>query len=225
MRRTFAFLIAGFCLQIAPAAAAEFVPPAGCTGTFTVQFKGCIMLNVWQCQDDQDGDQWVGLFTSNGLRRLRKIDSEFQWLETYHVGSGLVERIEQPAPDPENLTELMRDGVDTYDFTITETGPTAGPNQRYVGYDRLSGETTVIDGETLLNTEYAYDVLTSDGEVTRQRMGAQFVHPTQRLFLFGTSQNADGSEASDNRPMSFAHPGDTDFFPNFPLFDCGSVTS
>jgi len=183
------------------------------------------MLNVWTCEADQEGDQWLALFTEGGIRRLRKIDSEFQWLETYDLGTGLVEKIITPAPDPENLTELFRDQTDTYDFTITQSGPTAGPDERIVGYDKLTGSTTVIDGETLLDTEYAYDVLNPDGGVESQHKGRQFVHPDYRIFLFGESLTPDGSVERDNRPISFAKPGDADFFRDLPTFDCGAVLS
>jgi hypothetical protein len=209
----------------AVAFADDFVPPNGCEGRLTVQFKGCLMLNIWTCDADKGGDQWLALFTEGGMNRLRKIDSEFQWLETYSLGTGLVEKIITPEPDPENLTELFRDQTDTYDFTITQSGPTAGPDERILGYDKLTGKTTIIDGESLLNTEYAYDVLDTSGNVVSQHKGRQFVHPDYRIFLFGQSIGPDGGVVRDNRPMSFAKPGDNDFFPDQPRFGCGAVLS
>jgi len=225
LRNIAIYTTAAFLIGLSPALAGEFVPPNGCEGKLTVQFKGCLMLNVWTCEADADGEQWLALFNEAGIRRLRKIDSEFQWLETYDLATGLLEKIVQPAPDPENLTELFRDQTDTYDFTITQSGPTAGPDERIVGFDKLTGEKTTIDGETLLNSEYAYEVLDPEGAVVSQHRGRQFVHPDYRIFLFGESLNPDGGVQSNNRPMSFAKPGDTDFFPDLPAFECGAVLS
>jgi len=225
MRVVASYLALALLGSATPLAAAQFEPPKGCEGVVTVQFKGCLMLNLWQCSGDAKGDQWLGLFTDRGLRRVRKIDREFQWLETFHLGIGLVERMETPVPDAASLSELMETGIDTYDFTISESGRSAGPDLRYQGFDRLTGETTVVDGETLLNTEYGYTSTQPDGTVVESREGRQFVHPEYRLFLFGQSQDADGTDATDSRPMSFAKPGDADFFPALPTVDCGSILS
>ena len=56
----------------------------------------------------------MGLFNAAGISRVRKVDREFQWLETILMNPVRTERMVVPAPDPENITELLETGADTY---------------------------------------------------------------------------------------------------------------
>lgn len=204
--------------------ALAFSPPAGCTGVLTVQYKQCMVSNIWTCENDAPGEQWVALFSDAGPFQVRKVDSEFQWLETYYMTPPRTEHMQIPAPDPENLTELFATGEDLYDFTILTT---PGNNSvRYQGYDRLTGETVVIDGEPLLRTEYSYQAMGPDGTVLWSRAGNQYVSEKHRLFFFGTSWNAgEREQATDSSPVEFIYPGEPGFFPNRPIYDCGVMMS
>jgi hypothetical protein len=218
--------LSALCLALPAAAQAVFSPPQGCTGKLTVQHRMCMVVNVWTCETDAPGEQWVAVFSEAGPFQVRKIDDEFQWLETYYVNPVRVERMVVPAADDENLTALFADGVDPFDFmVIPDPDPGTGP-LRYVGYDKLTGATTVVDGETLKNTEYAYEVLNTSGDVVSRSTGRQFVSDKYRLFFFGTFWDPTTPDlVNDASPVEFVHPGEPGFFSPNPKYDCGVVMS
>lgn len=203
----------------APATAQQtFAAPEGCTGTLTVQQKGCVLVNVWSCEADNPGDQWLALIGQGGLFSVQKVDDEFQWIEAYKVTGN--EMLETPAPDPASLTELFANQIDTWDFTIlTEDGP-----QRNVGYDMLTGETTVIDGVTLMDTEYQGRTLDADGNEIDTGSGRQYVSADLRLFFFGESWDAaTPDQVTDMSPVEFIFPGEAGFFSDQPIYECNQT--
>lgn len=203
--------------------ARAFDAPSGCTPRLSIQARSCLLVNIWTCEGDAPGEKWMALFNANGPARIRKVDAEFQWLETYLLNPLRIERMRLPASDPESLTELFETGYDTYDFVIETEGEAP---ERIVGYDRLTGGETVIDGQVLLDTEYAYEVQTLDGEVLDRRQGAQYVVEDERIFTFGTSWDpANPDDVSDATPMQFLRKGDPGFFPDAPIYDCGTLMS
>lgn len=212
-------MILSSLMLAAPAVAQQaFTAPDGCQGTLTVQQKGCVLVNVWSCEADNPGDQWLALFGQGGLFSVQKVDSEFQWIEAYKVNGN--ESLQTPAPDPASLTELFANQIDTWDFTIqTEDGP-----QRNVGFDMLTGETTVIDGVTLLNTEYQGRTLDAKGNEIEAGNGRQYVSEDLRLFFFGESWNAaTPDQVSDMSPIEFIFPGEPGFFADRPIYECNEL--
>lgn len=205
----------------APAVAQQsFAAPEGCTGTLTVQHKGCVMVNVWTCEADAPGDQWLALISPGGLFSVQRVDSEFQWVEAYKLTGN--ERLIQPAPDPASMTELLDTQLDSWDFTIeTENGI-----ERNVGFDMLTGEITVIDGEELLNTEYQGVTFDGDGNQIEASSGRQYVSAAHRLFFFGSSwDDATPDEVIDMSPVEFIYPGEPGFFSAEPKYECNVVES
>ncbi|MDP5086076.1 MAG: hypothetical protein NWQ23_11690 [Yoonia sp.] len=208
-------------LAAAPAAAQQsFAAPEGCEATLTVQSKGCVMINVWQCAADDPGDQWIALISQSGVFSVQRVDAEFQWMEAYKVTGN--ESLITPATDPASLTELFASQIDTWDFTLeTEEGI-----ERNVGFDMLTGETTVIDGETLLNTEFQGRTLDRDGNEIDASNGRQFVSEKHRLFFFGETWPADNpSQVIDMSPVEFIYPGETGFFSDQPQYECNVIES
>lgn len=209
---------------VAVSAQSAFSPPQGCTGTLTVQGRACLVTHVWTCEADPPGEQWIALGGEAGPFMVRKVDAEFQWLETYFANPPRVETMDQPAPDPGSITTLLAEGYDSFDFTVTYSDGT--PAERIVGHDRLTGEEVVIDGEPLLRTEFAYEVISPDGSVIEQRAGRQFVSPAHRLFFLGTDwDQATPADISDASPVQFIYPGEPGFFAFSPKYDCGVVMS
>jgi hypothetical protein len=198
----------------------SFSAPEGCTATLTVQHKGCVMTNVWQCDIDAPGDQWIALLTQAGVFSVQKVDAEFQWLENYKATG--TERLQTPAEDPASLTELFATQIDTWDFVIeTETGP-----ERNVGFDMLTGETTVIDGETLLNTQFQGRTLDGEGNEIEAGSGRQFVSEKHRMFFFGLAwDDATPDDVIDMSPVEFVYPGEPGFFSDSPKFECNVIES
>ena len=90
----------------------------------------------------------------------------------------------------------------------------------------ITGETVEIDGEPLLQTEFGYQVLSPDGEVTYDGRGRQYVSERHRLFFLGTSwEEGMEDEVRDSSPVEFIYPGERGFFSSRPKFDCGVVSS
>jgi len=208
-------ILAALTMATPVVAQQSFAAPEGCTAKLTVQQKGCVMVNVWTCEADDPGDQWIALIGAGGLFSIQKVDDEFQWLESYKVGGN--ERLRLPADDPASLTELFASQVDTWDFVIeTDEG-----TERNVGYDTLTGETTVIDGETLLNTEFQGRTIDGDGNEIDAGSGRQFVSETHRLFFFGEAWDAaTPDDVIDMSPVEFIYPDEPGFFSAQPKFEC-----
>jgi hypothetical protein len=84
----------------------------------------------------------------------------------------------------------------------------------------------VIDGEVLLNTEYAYDQLDPAGNITASNAGRQFVSEPHRLFFFGVSWSSETPDDQfDASPVEFIYPGEAGFFSATPKFGCGVIMS
>lgn len=211
-------ILSALTLATPVAAQQTFAAPEGCTGTLTIQQKGCVLVNVWSCEADNPGDQWLALIGQGGLFSVQKVDSEFQWIEAYKVSGN--ESLQTPADDPASLTELLANQIDTWDFTIeTEEGP-----QRNVGYDMLTGGTTVIDDVTLLNTEYQGRTLDADGNEIEASSGRQYVSEDLRLFFFGQSWDAaTPDQVIDMAPVEFIFPGEPGFFSDQPIYECNQT--
>ncbi len=204
------------CLAGTPLLAQQtFEAPEGCEGKLTVQQKGCVMVNVWTCEADNPGDQWIALISQNGVFSIQKVDDEFQWVETYKLDGR--EQLQTPVEDPASLTELFETQIDTWDFVIeTEEGI-----ERNVGYDQLTGEETVIDGEVLLNTEFQGRTLDGDGNEIEAGSGRQFVSEKHRLFFFGEAWDTGTPEdVIDMSPVEFIYPDEPGFFSATPKYEC-----
>ncbi|WP_299619433.1 hypothetical protein [uncultured Tateyamaria sp.] len=213
-------LIALLTLIAGPAAAQDasrYYPPEGCTGVVTVQTRGCIVNNIYTCAADQPGDSWRLMFNQDGPVFLSKIDYETQWLESYDLFPTRRETLRQPAPDPASLTELLETGIDTFDFTQTSQQRVT----RVVGFDRLTGEDVVIDGEPLLGTEFSVRYEDSTGRDLQVR-GREFVSVKHRRFISGvtTLTRGDEVEERDRTPVEFIYPGEPGFFSQTPLYEC-----
>lgn len=212
-----------FALIGAPALAqSTFEPPQGCEGVLTVQSNSCLVTHVWTCEADAPGEQWVAIFNRVGPFSIRKVDENFQWLETYYAQDGKVETMVLPAADPASLDELFETQTDTYDFEVENN--VGEPTERIRGFDLLTGETVVIDDEELLATEFGYEVVMPDGEVSYRGAGAQFVSETHRLFFLGLSwDQEEPDQVFDASPVEFIYPGEPGFFSATPFYDCGAV--
>ncbi|MEM6371425.1 MAG: hypothetical protein AAF727_01405 [Pseudomonadota bacterium] len=197
----------------------RFYPPEGCTAQLTVQSRSCSVSNIYTCAADQPGDSWRVEFDVDGPIFMSKIDSETQWLESYDLFPTRREVLVQPAADPASLSELLETGTDSYDFVQrSDTGPV-----RVVGFDQLTGEEVVIDGEPLLVTQFSARHETSDG-VVLEVSGNEYVSVRHRRFIAGTykGKGVNGTFESDSSPVDFIYPGEPGFFSKTPQYDCES---
>jgi hypothetical protein len=218
------FLIA---LTLVPAQirAADFVPPPGCETFLTVQHVGCKVSNYYRCTAEPAGHQWRVDFGINGRSYETLIDAEARWLYSYSPGSGISATIEPNEPDPASFSGLLATGYDSIEFFQSESD---GTTHHYTAFDRLTGETTVIDGVTLLRTEY--EILERDGEgnFIRRVNGREYVSEEFGRFFGGISQIEDwtgDSYPSDSTPIEFIRPGEPGFAATVPLFHCHDMMS
>lgn len=214
-------LLAG--LWAAPVSA--FNPPAGCEGIVTVQYRGCHMLHIWQCEADPEGVQHIALFDAEGAVRLRTVDERYQWLATHVFRTGIDSKtvMSPPPADPMDIQELFRTGVDSYDFLLEHSN---GRVLRYVGTDTLNGERRELNGFELLAFDFDYAYYAEDGQEISSGHGYQYAVPGLNVFLWGVFHDGpDQTGGSDFSPVAMIRPDEPGFFANSPVYDCDPVLS
>lgn len=206
-------------LAASPVAAQQFTLPEGCEGYLTIQTASCNVSHHFICDFDAEGEQRRATLDEEGLTYVGKINSEAEWVESFHLRSGHTEQLMSSA-DRMMMTDLLAGDVDTWDFTTSsdEIG-----DSQYVGFDQLTGESVVIDGVTLLRTEYALTAFDAEGEEIWRSAGNEFVHPEWRMFIGGTSTvtTSNGTFESDDTPVEFIFPGEEGYLSANPKHGCG----
>lgn len=209
-----------FVMSTTPAlAAGKFVAPKGCKVYVTVQHSDCEVSNHYTCDGDPKGDQWAVYSGQNGPFYMSEIDHETRWVQDYDLTSGEVSRL-GAEKDPASFTELLRTGLDSYDFTTV--GDQSG-ERRFQGYDHLTGETVTIGKVKLDQTEFELTSYGADGAVISHRKGHQLINRDWRLFFSDTeeTQTAGGeTTTSKSAPVTFAFPGDAGFQSQTPEIGC-----
>jgi hypothetical protein len=207
-----------------PAFAGSFTPPEGCTAHLTVQSRGCNVANYYTCERDPSGEQWRADYDQEGLYYLSKIDFETQWVESYEQNPSIKQTLDPNPADPASFTELLATGIDTFDFNLSKDDGT-GSNVK--GFDRLTGETVVIDGITLRRTEFQMIETDLGGTVLRQAKGSEFISEQFRNFFAGSAQYLTGEDwlTLEGSPVQFSQAGDKGFGATQPIFDCDAVLS
>ncbi len=212
-------------LAAAPVVAQEFSLPSGCEAYVTAQMRNCEVQHFFRCEGDAEGIQHRASFDETGMIYLNAINSEAEWVESFSPVSGVEESLVPGAADPASLTDLINDGVDSFDFKITS--PQNGET-RFVGFDMLTGQTVTIDGVTLDVTEYDITAYGEDGSMRWHGSGNEYISREWRRFLAGRSvyNTADGETLdTDEGPVEFAFPGETGFLTVNPKYGCGAILS
>jgi hypothetical protein len=202
----------------------SFTLPSGCTAHLTVQSRACQVTHHFTCEGDPEGWQRRVDLDMDGATYVGAIDAETQWMESFHIGAGHRERLEEAPRDPASFSALLADGTDTFDFrTLSdEVGTT-----RYVGFDTLTGVTTQIDGVTLEQTANTIMATGEDGQTIWQAQGNEWISREFRMFLSGVSEitTPDGTFEMDNSPVDLIRPGEPGFLSAFPKHGCGETVS
>jgi hypothetical protein len=218
------------CAPVPAAAQSEgpelFEVPAGCTAFLTVQSRGCMVSHHWTCEGDPAGSHWRASLDEDSPFYLSFTDAEFRWLRSWNLRGGGSSTLIEPEEDPASLSELLETGSDTMVFSLRTESNFGNFVRDYTGFDRLTGDEVVVDGRTLMVTEFSYQYPVDGG--TRRVQGNQFVHEGWRMFFGGveTVTEADGSTFEyNNSPMEFAEPGEPGFLTLQPIYDCGEMFS
>lgn len=216
----FGVVIAAALLSLSGAHAGTFMPAQGCELKMTVQLRGCVAAQEFVCSSDAPGDQWVTYFDQEGPRYTSRIDSETRWMESINLRNGIVDVLEPDAADHASFSTLLRTGHDDFDFW---TRSNSGERLRNIGEDRLTGETTVIDGVPMQLTEFQLKVYSESGELLIDSKGQQFVNADHGRFYGGVEEQSDWTgehRKTDDSPVTFAMPGEAGFGSTDPVFDC-----
>jgi hypothetical protein len=218
-------VVAVLALSGGPALAqGQFSLPAGCTAYVTVQKADCTISHLFTCEADPEGHQRRVDLSEVGLTYMGVIDSQTQWVESFHASTGETTTLAPGAADPADFDALVETGRDGLDF---QTMSDMFGLTRYAGEDRLTGRSVEIDGVTLLETAFNMVVTDQSGNVIWEIEGNEFIHPEWRTFLSGvrTFTTPDDSVTEDGTPVEFIFPGEPGFLGSTPRHGCGVMMS
>lgn len=219
MKTAFAMIL------LAGASSADpFQVPNGCAAYLTVQDRNCSVDHHFICNSDPSGTQRRVSFDEKGMTYAGLIDSQTQWLTSFHIRSGHTEKLSSNPADPASLDELIDVGQDNYNF---ETNSEEFGRTRYVGFDRLTGKTIEIDGIQLEQTYFEITATSNSGDEIWRSAGNEFVNREWRIFLSGTStvETSQGKFERDATPVEFTFPGEPGFLSSKPKHGCGVMMS
>ena len=224
MKKTLIALFATAAVPVSAQTPEVFALPAGCDAYLTVQTEACSVDHIFTCEGDAEGTQRRVSIGETGVTYVGQIDSETQWIESLHLSSGHSERLSDDVTDRASFSDLVENGIDTYDFTTEseEIGQT-----RYVGQDSLTGNQVTIDGVTLDETQYNITAYDAEGEVKWSSEGNEYISQRFRMFLAGSSTitTENGSFDNDDAPVEFIFEGEPGFLSKFPKYGCGETLS
>ena len=202
----------------------QWAAPQSCQVFMTVQSNACRVSNHYRCTGDAPGDQWRADFDQDGIFFQSRINSEAEWIESYELNPTVKQELLPGAMDPASFSALQGTGRDDFSFSLRKD---TGEETDVRGYDVLTGQTRVIDGITLSETEFSYEETDLSGTVLRQSRGREYIHPDWRLFFSGPSEWWDGNAwlPMDGSPIAFIFPDEPGFAATEPLFNCDPVLS
>lgn len=224
MKKTLTCLLISAAGPAVAQTAKVFELPAGCDAYLTIQTESCSVDHIFTCEGDTEGHQRRISIGENGVTYAGEIDAETQWIESFHIGSGHVERLEADPRDRASISELIEMGIDTYDFMTEseEVGKT-----RYVGQDSLTGEQITIDGVVLDQTQYNITAYDENGDLKWASEGNEYISQKYRMFLAGSSKvtTENGTFDNEDNPVEFIFPGEPGFLSANPKHGCGETLS
>lgn len=198
--------------------------PGGCEAYVTIQKRSCTVSTLFRCEADPEGDQRRMDFDEDTMTYMGQIDAETRWVETFYTNSGTTETLAPNPVDPASFSTLIETGYDDWDFgTISSNNILT----IFRGYDRLTGETLLIDGVTLEQTEFSIVAYDPAGTEQWRSVGNEYIQRDWRTFLSGTRTVTVPDEVfeTDGRPVEFAFPGAPGFQSTEPRYDCGVMLS
>jgi hypothetical protein len=213
-----------FLLPAAAVAQDHVLWQDGCQHYMTVQSRSCQVSHYFRCPGPSEGTQLRVDFGINGKSYEVLTDREGRWMQTYAHSTGDMLLLEEEAKDHASMTELLAGNRDSYTFSTVDQ---SGNRHLYEGEDRLTGETVLIDGETLNRTEFSYVETDASGTVVQRVEGREYISPSMRQFIGGITTFTDdiGSYPFDTTPRDFVRPGEPGFDSTIPQYECRDMMS
>ena len=212
-------------LACGPVLAQDILPradvPVGCLSTETVQFRGCSVSHYYVCEQ-APGHVFEVHVNGRGSMSLTQLDDELNMVLYAEPAERLIIRPDGTQKDPLSFTELMETGRDSYsEVQIINDDMRI----EIEGFDSLSGASVVIDGRSLLITDFAYTMKSAAGDLMAKVSGQQFADPARRHIYQGIFiDHLDEAGTVDNSPVDFIAEGEPGFGDLKPLYDCKATT-
>ena len=219
-------LVLGAALFATPAMATPNIPGEACPTILTIQSKDCTVTHITRCEGDANGVTTSLLFDADGMLFSASSDAQGGWLESYDSGTNVYETVTGKPADPISMDTLLRDGIDTYDFTLSHTEAGQTRTLRVVGADILTGEEQRIDNVALKVVTTDLRILEEDGTINYQTRGTQYLSPELRQWFLGTDSvlGDDGSVTNyDSSPVEILFPGEPGFDDVTPRYGCSAA--
>jgi len=216
----------GATLVAFPAMATPNLPGEACPTTLTIQSKDCTVTHITRCEGDADGVTTSLLFDADGILFSASSDAQGGWLESYDSASNVYETVIGKPVDPISMDTLLRDGIDTYDFTLSHTEAGQTRNLRVVGADILTEEEQRINNVALKVVTTDLRIFEEDGTINYQTRGTQYISPELRRWFLGTDSvlGDDGSVTNyDSSPVEILFPGEPGFDDITPHYGCAAA--
>jgi hypothetical protein len=193
--------------------------PGTCRAYLTTQNDDCVVAHYVTCTGDPAGQQAIVRLFPDGGDDIMIVDGEYQWLTTVDLLSGTVSTLGPEVADPGTLSELIDDGVDSYDFTTTDS---FGSVTRFVGRESLTGQTLTIDGVTLEEAQNEMRALDSEGNEIWRAVGTEYVSRDWRLFFSGPGMVTLPNESypTSGTPVEFLFPEEPGFLSTLAVTGC-----
>lgn len=216
----YAFILA---LAAGPAMADRLTLPAGCGGIATIQAKDCTVTHYYRCEGDPENWTRRVDMDEDGISFSTQTDDEARWIESINPADGVVDTLGTEY-DAASLSGLLETGRDDWDFIVESSD---GVRQRFIGFDRLTGDDVTIDGVTLMGTAFGMRVENTQGDTLWTSEGREFVVPEWNVFVGGERLIEGGGESFtvDGGPERIYLPGDRGFLGRRPVYGCGLMLS
>jgi len=214
------FLSLAMLLSPGALAAQTLGIPAGCQAILTVQHASCRVAHYVTCSNDAPGVRHRVDVYPDGFDYIAATDADGQWLGSVDAYAGTRDQPAGPAANSVSFEALLR-GSDSYDFSMIDA---AGVVTRFTGTDTLTGETTTLDGETVLPFTFEIKATNADGTEDWSATGTAYAHPEWRIGFSGITNWVVPGDAysTDDTPAALIEPGEPGFLSTVAEFGCAS---
>lgn len=190
---------------------------AGCTTLAVVQSQGCLVRQVFVCEDAPDDVINVGSYGLDGATALAIFNADGWTLMTGVVPGGTAKAKLGEQADPLSLRVVLATGQDSFDYQMIHD--TAGAT-RISGQITTSGEKVIVDGRSLQVLLSNPTTVNPAGETETVFVRYLYDADLRLMFTDTISDPATGEIRITRTPVEFIMPGEVGFDDYTPLHGC-----